>query len=149
MTILALSKVLFDKFSKAIKNFGYVRSNANHSIFTMPRDFGSIILIVYVDDIPIKLVLNILTASFTLNLWQNLGLHKYFLHIEIISMDDGTILSQRRYVLDLMAEVGLLDCKPVSSWRPARQEPSMGSKDQETPPLLKRREVFSQYLQKL
>lgn len=86
----------------------------------MHRDSGSVILIVYVDDI-------LITGSVTNGIedtkrflhsqfvTKDLGLLKYFLGIEVTSTDDGTILSQRRYVLDLLAEVGLLDCKPIST----------------------------------
>ena len=44
---------------------------------------------------------------------KNLGGLKYFLGIEVTRSKQGICLSQRKYTLDLLAEAGLLDCKPV------------------------------------
>jgi Reverse transcriptase (RNA-dependent DNA polymerase) len=46
---------------------------------------------------------------------KNLGRLKYFLGIEVARSNQGISLSQRKYVLDLLAEVGLLDCKPIDT----------------------------------
>ena len=40
---------------------------------------------------------------------------KYFLGIDITRSKQGIFLSQRKYVLDLLSEVGLLDCKPADT----------------------------------
>ena len=44
---------------------------------------------------------------------KNLGGLKYFLGIEIARFKQGIFLSQRKYILDILSEVGLLDCKPA------------------------------------
>ena len=46
---------------------------------------------------------------------KNLGGLKYFLRIEVARSTQGIFLSQRKYVLDLLSEVGLLECKPVDT----------------------------------
>ena len=46
---------------------------------------------------------------------KNLGGLKYFLGIEVTRSKQGIFLSQRKYVLDLLSEVGLLDCKPAET----------------------------------
>ena len=46
---------------------------------------------------------------------KNLGGLKYFLGIEVARSTQGIFLSQRKYVLDLLSEVGLLECKPVDT----------------------------------
>lgn len=46
---------------------------------------------------------------------KNLGGLKYFLGIEVARSQRGIFLSQRKYVLDLLSEVGLLDCKPADT----------------------------------
>ncbi|XP_021829822.1 uncharacterized protein LOC110770049, partial [Prunus avium] len=46
---------------------------------------------------------------------KNLGGLKYFLGIEVARSKQGIFLSQRKYVLDLLAETGMLDCKPVDT----------------------------------
>jgi len=42
---------------------------------------------------------------------KDLGWLKYFLGIEVARSRQGIFLSQRKYVLDLLTEVGLLECK--------------------------------------
>ena len=44
---------------------------------------------------------------------KSLGRLKYFLGIEVAQFKRGIFLSQRKYTLDLLSEVGLLDCKPT------------------------------------
>ncbi|KAG6490199.1 hypothetical protein ZIOFF_051484 [Zingiber officinale] len=46
---------------------------------------------------------------------KNLKGLKYFLGIEVARSKQDIFFSQRKYVLDLLAEVGLLDCKPVDT----------------------------------
>ncbi|PRQ38173.1 putative RNA-directed DNA polymerase [Rosa chinensis] len=44
---------------------------------------------------------------------KDLGQLKYFLGIEVARSKKGILLSQRKYVLDLLAETGMLDCRPM------------------------------------
>jgi len=46
---------------------------------------------------------------------KDLGGLKYFLGIEVYKSKLGIFLSQRKYVLDLLAEIGMLDCKHVDT----------------------------------
>jgi Reverse transcriptase (RNA-dependent DNA polymerase) len=46
---------------------------------------------------------------------KNLGKFKYFLGIEVMRSKEGIFLSQRKYVLDLLKELEMLDCKPADS----------------------------------
>lgn len=46
---------------------------------------------------------------------KDLGQLKYFLGIEIARPKKGISLSQRKYVLDLLTEIGMLDCKPAET----------------------------------
>lgn len=46
---------------------------------------------------------------------KNLGGLKYFLGIEVARSKQGIFLSQRKYVLDLLTEVGMLECKPADT----------------------------------
>ena len=44
--------------------------------------------------------------------YEDLGLVKYFLGIEVARNDDGILLCQRKYALDIISETGLLGAKP-------------------------------------
>ncbi|KAL6186637.1 hypothetical protein ACLB2K_042757 [Fragaria x ananassa] len=46
---------------------------------------------------------------------KDLGNLKYFLGIEVARNKDCIMLNQRKYVLDLLAETGILDCTPVDT----------------------------------
>ncbi|XP_019422988.1 PREDICTED: uncharacterized protein LOC109332461 [Lupinus angustifolius] len=46
---------------------------------------------------------------------KNLGGLEYFLGIEVARSKKGIFLSQRKYVLDLLLETGLLNCKPIDT----------------------------------
>jgi Reverse transcriptase (RNA-dependent DNA polymerase) len=46
---------------------------------------------------------------------KNLEGLKYFLGIEVSRTRTNIFLFQRKYVLDLLAETGVVDCKPIST----------------------------------
>lgn len=46
---------------------------------------------------------------------KDLEIAKYFLGIEIARSSVGTVLCQRKYILDILTNVGLKDCKPAST----------------------------------
>ncbi|CAL9028637.1 unnamed protein product, partial [Prunus brigantina] len=55
---------------------------------------------------------------------KNLGLLKYFLGIEVARSKHGISLSQRKYILDLLSETGMLACKPAAT--PMEQNHKLG-----------------------
>ena len=55
---------------------------------------------------------------------KSLGDLKYFLGIEVARSKHGIFLSQRKYILDLLAETGMLDCKPIDT--PSEQNHKLG-----------------------
>ncbi|KAL4569586.1 hypothetical protein LXL04_025227 [Taraxacum kok-saghyz] len=75
---------------------------------------------VYVDDIiltgnnesEINKVKDFLMSKFRI---KDLGLLRFFLGIEIIKHGNGVCLCQRKYVLELLHEYGMLGCKPVNT----------------------------------
>lgn len=46
---------------------------------------------------------------------KELGELQYFLGIEVVRSKHGIFLSQRKYVLHLLTETGMLDCKLVDT----------------------------------
>ena len=46
---------------------------------------------------------------------KDLGGLKYFLGIEVTRSKDDIYLSQQKYILDLLSEAGMLECKLVET----------------------------------
>jgi len=77
-------------------------------------------LIVYVDDMVLtgddpeemEKLQQYLATKFEM---KDLGQLRYFLGIEVSRSRQGISLSQRKYVLDLLTETGMLDCKPAET----------------------------------
>jgi hypothetical protein len=110
----------FGRLCKEIRSLGYRQSNADHTLFFMHRNDKITLLDVYVDDIvitgnddeEIRCLKKTLAKSFEV---KDLGYLHYFLGIEVAYSAQGIYLSQRNYVLDLLAETGMLECRPAST----------------------------------
>ena len=103
-----------------MKKYGFQRSNSDHTLFLKHQSGKVTALIVYVDNMiiigddkeEISKLQKQLSAEFEMkNLWEL----KYFLGIEVSISKQGIFLSQRKYVLDLLFEVGMLECKPADT----------------------------------
>lgn len=44
---------------------------------------------------------------------KDLGKLRYFLIIEVAQSDMGIFISQRKYMLDVLKEIGMLTCRPA------------------------------------
>ena len=110
----------FGKFTSAMKKFGYTQSNSDHTLFLKKRKDRITCLIIYVDDMvitgddtdEIQILKERLSGEFDM---KDLGNLKYFLGIEVLRSKRGIFISQRKYILDLLAETGMLDCKPADT----------------------------------
>lgn len=99
-------------------SLGYQQSEADYSLFTKIHGSSFIALLIYVDDIIIasnnityvSQVKTYLDDRFKI---KDLGKLKYFLGFEIASHSIGISLSQRKYALEILEDVGYLGCKPV------------------------------------
>ena len=88
----------FVKFSEVVLKFGLRHCHSDHFMFSHAFDRGKILLIVYVDDI-------IITSDDK----QGIDVLKRYLQN---SFKDGISMSQSKYVLDILEEIGLLGSKP-------------------------------------
>ena len=99
-----------------MRKYGFQQSNYDHTLFLKRRQGKVTTLIVYVDDMIITCndteevakLKKQLAAKFEI---KSLGWLKYFLGIRVAQSKRGIFLSQRKYTLDLLSKVGLLDCK--------------------------------------
>jgi len=98
----------------------YSQCNGDHTVFYKHQGSRITILVVYVDDIvitgddmeEIKKLKERLGKAFEV---KDFGPLRYFLGIEIARPSRGIILTQRKYTLDLLADTGMLGCRPCGS----------------------------------
>ncbi|RVW87743.1 Retrovirus-related Pol polyprotein from transposon RE1 [Vitis vinifera] len=110
---------------------------ADHTLFVKKSHVGKMaILIVYVDDIilsgndmeELQNLKKYLSEEFEV---KNLGNLKYFLGMEVTRSRKGIVVSQRKYILDLLKETGMLGCKPIDT--PMDSQKKLGIEKESTP----------------
>uniref|UniRef100_A0A2N9I5Z3 Reverse transcriptase Ty1/copia-type domain-containing protein n=1 Tax=Fagus sylvatica TaxID=28930 RepID=A0A2N9I5Z3_FAGSY len=113
------------------------KNQSDHTLFLKDSNEGKITaLIVYVDDIvvtgndtvEIGKLKTYLAKEFEI---KDLGTLRYFLGIEVARSKEGIFVSQRKYVLDLLVEMGMLACKPIDT--PIEQNHKLGEDIDDTP----------------
>ncbi|KAJ9554960.1 hypothetical protein OSB04_009574 [Centaurea solstitialis] len=114
------SRQWFAKFSEAIRSAGFIQSKADYSLFTKKQGKSFTALLIYVDDIlitgndskSINDVKEYLHNHFRL---KDLGALKFFLGIEISTSKRGIGMSQTKYALEIIKDVGLLGAAPAKT----------------------------------
>lgn len=112
------SRCWFAKLTSALTKFGFIQSYADYSLFTFTREGVELRVLIYVDDFLICGNHTKMLESFKAYLgrcfhMKDLGKAKYFLGVEIARSPEDIYLSQRKYVLDIANEVGLLGSQPA------------------------------------
>ncbi|GJV98077.1 putative RNA-directed DNA polymerase [Tanacetum coccineum] len=110
----------FERLSKALFDLGFKGSKTDPSLFIYSRGDTLLYILVYVDDIivtgnnkgTIDNIICQLGSAFAL---KDLGPLNYFLGIEIVPHVSGILLSQKKYILELLQSAGLSNCNLVSS----------------------------------
>ena len=96
------------------------KSKSDHSVFYKNSSSGIILLVVYVDDIVItrsdsRGILSLKPFLHSEFHTKDLGMLKYFLSVEVMRSKRRILLSQRKYVLNLLFKTGKLGAKPCST----------------------------------
>ncbi|KAM0014676.1 putative RNA-directed DNA polymerase [Helianthus debilis subsp. tardiflorus] len=110
----------FNRLSSTLQTLGFNGSKTDPSLFILKTNEVLLYVLVYVDDIiitgnnqdAINKVIAQLSSTFAV---KDLGDLHYFLGIEIVPHGKNIILSQRKYISELIAKAGLSDCKSVPS----------------------------------
>ncbi|RVX20446.1 Retrovirus-related Pol polyprotein from transposon RE1 [Vitis vinifera] len=126
------------KYGKeSVLKLGYKQGQADHTLFVKKSHAGKLaILIVYVDDIilsgndmgELQNLKKYLSEEFEV---KDLGNLKYFLGMEVARSRKGIVVSQRKYILDLLKETGMLGCKPIDT--PMDSQKKLGIEKESTP----------------
>lgn len=109
----------FEILNSALVGYGFIQCLSDYSLFTMESGSKRLHVLVYVDDLIISGSTRELIAEFKEYLgtcfhMKDLGISKYFFSIEVARSPTGIYLCQRKYVLDILTETGLLAAKPFS-----------------------------------
>ncbi|RVX19263.1 Retrovirus-related Pol polyprotein from transposon RE1 [Vitis vinifera] len=111
----------FERLTQFVKNQGYFQAQSDHTMFIKHSNDGKIaILIVYVDDIILTgdhvTEMDRLKKSLALEFEiKDLGSLRYFLGMEVARSKRGIVVSQRKYILDLLKETGMSGCRPADT----------------------------------
>ena len=102
----------------SMKKFDYKQSNSDHTLFLRKKDDRITCLVIYVDDVVItrndsEEISELERRLFLEFEMKDLGNLKYFLRIEVIRSKIGIFINQRKYILDLLAETEMMNCKPA------------------------------------
>ena len=114
------SRCWFVKLAHALRAYGFTQSRSDHSFFVYSKKGVRLRILIYVDDLIIsgtspqyiQIFKDYLSTCFNM---KDLGTVKYFLGLEVARSKTGIYLCQRKYASDIVAEVGLLGCRPVGS----------------------------------
>nr|GEX12275.1 putative ribonuclease H-like domain-containing protein [Tanacetum cinerariifolium] len=110
----------FGRFTLAMRKYGFKQINSDHTLFLKQKGKLVTCLIIYVDDMIITGNDEEEMTRLRKNLFKefemkDLGRLKYFLGIEVLRSKQGIFICQKKYVLDLLAATGMIDCKPVDT----------------------------------
>ncbi|PKI49874.1 hypothetical protein CRG98_029740 [Punica granatum] len=107
----------YAKLADSMRHYGFRQLGTDHSLFIINRDNVFLAALVYVDDILVVGNNREQCTCFKRYLDQcfcikNLGPVRYFLGIEVARMESGLFLNQRKYVLEILKECGMLGARP-------------------------------------
>jgi hypothetical protein len=110
----------YSRLSSKLQKLGFVPSKGDTSLFFFKNQDIQIYVLVYVDDIIVASSSQDATTALLKNLekdfaLKDLGELHYFLGIEVSKINDGILLTQNKYAVDLLKKTGMLACKPVST----------------------------------
>ena len=141
----------FDCFSSFLLKYGFFCSKADPSLFIWHSNIGSLILLLYVDDILLTGSTTTLVSDF-IKLIQSefskkdLGPLHHFLGIEILQTTDGLHLSQSHYALTILERANMVDCKPKSTPLEAKMKMTSNNTPFDDPSYFRGLVVSLQYL---
>jgi hypothetical protein len=110
----------YARLSSKLQSLGFKPSKADVSLFVYNKGGVVIYLLIYVDDIIVASSSDVATAALLKDLQadfalKDLGDLHYFLGIEVKKVCNGILLTQQKYISDLLNRVGMESCKPMNT----------------------------------
>lgn len=108
-----------EKLSDFLITYGFTHSLADYALFTHKNGSQFNVVVVYVDDIlltgdNLSMIHSLKTALHDEFSIKDLGEAKYYMGLEISRTDSGVMLSQQKFILDMLKHSNLLNSKPLS-----------------------------------
>ncbi|XP_019263111.1 PREDICTED: uncharacterized protein LOC109240886 [Nicotiana attenuata] len=131
------SRQWYDKLTEVLYSRGYAHSMHDYSLFHRKQGSSIVFVAVYVDDVLLTGIDSEEISQLTVFLHdrfriKDLGQLHYFLGLEVLYKSDGIIVSQRKFVLDLLREYDCLHSPALAS----PLDPTVKLKAKEGTPLL-------------
>jgi hypothetical protein len=110
-----------------LQMLGFVPSKGDTSLIFFHSNSITMYILVYVDDIIIasssleamNALLNKLEEDFAL---KDVGDLHYFLGIDVTKSQQGILLTQSKYAMDLLKRTSMFNCKPVNTPLPSSEK---------------------------
>ncbi|KAJ0513614.1 putative RNA-directed DNA polymerase [Helianthus annuus] len=111
------SRNWYQNFTKSLLEIGFRQTGVDHSLFLLKTDEVFMAALIYVDYVilvgnnieEMQNVKTFLDKRFSI---KDLGVLKFFLGIEVAHTKEGLVLSQRKYILDILEDTGMTGCRP-------------------------------------
>lgn len=110
----------YKRLHQALVKHGFEVSPADSSLFRYVHNNVIIFALVYVDDIIMTgscsvTLNNIIVSLHSEFLLKDLGKLEYFLGMEAVHTKSGLLLTQQKYITDLLQKANMLDCRGIST----------------------------------
>jgi hypothetical protein len=109
----------YSRFASFLLSLGFTEAKSDTSLFIYRQGAATIYLLLYVDDIVLtasssllQRVIDALKKEFAM---KDLDSLQHFLGVAVQRQKDTMFLSQRQYILDILARHGMSGCKPCST----------------------------------
>ncbi|MFS7934571.1 putative RNA-directed DNA polymerase [Helianthus anomalus] len=121
----------FNRLSSTLLQLGFHGSRTDPSLFIYSHNGHLLYMLVYVDDIILtgnnsRLIDHIIQQLGTTFAIQDMGRLSYFLGIEVIFQGHDLLLSQRKYIADIIQKASLSQSKSVDSPMAPNSELALG-----------------------
>ena len=112
-------KTWYGRIDSFLMSLGFTKSKVDSNLYYKVVDGDQVILLLYMDDLFLtgeeKLILDSkrkLAVEFEM---KDLGMMHYFLGLEVWQKPGEIVLSQEKYVMEILKRLGMMDCKSMTT----------------------------------
>ena len=109
----------YGKIDNFPMSLGFTKSKADPNLYYKAVDGDQVILLLYVDDLFLtgeeKLILDSKRKLIVEFEMKDLGMMHYFLGLEVWQKPGEIVLSQGKYVVEILKRFGMMDCKSMTT----------------------------------